>query len=111
MILSPGLIFLKPSRNVIEAYADAGGVDKNLVGRAGFDGFGVAGNYRDIVLGGGRGDAVEDFIEYFECRPSSIIRARDMATGFAPLTARSFIVPHTASLPMSPPGKNNGFTT
>ena len=43
--------------------------------------------------------------------PSSRIIAQLSAKGSAPLTARSFTVPHTASLPMSPPGKNRGFTT
>ena len=31
--------------------------------------------------------------------------------GTAPQTARSFTVPQTASLPMSPPGKKSGSTT
>jgi len=29
----------------------------------------------------------------------------------SPATAKSLMVPQTASLPMSPPGKNNGSTT
>ena len=31
--------------------------------------------------------------------------------GVAPIIATSLTVPHTASLPMSPPGKNSGHTT
>ena len=31
--------------------------------------------------------------------------------GLAPHIARSLTVPHTAIFPMSPPGKNTGFTT
>ena len=34
-----------------------------------------------------------------------------MASGFAPLTARSLQVPKIDSLPMSPPGKKGGSTT
>ena len=40
-----------------------------------------------------------------------IISERDIATGFEPATARSFTVPYTANLPISPPLKNNGLTT
>jgi hypothetical protein len=32
-------------------------------------------------------------------------------SGFAPSIATSLTVPHTASLPMSPPGKKRGETT
>lgn len=37
--------------------------------------------------------------------PSDITRALAMARGLAPITARSFTVPETANLPISPPGK------
>ncbi len=43
--------------------------------------------------------------------PSSRIRPQEMYLGTAPLTARSFIVPQTASFPISPPGKKMGLTT
>src|SRR5512140_1666848 len=43
--------------------------------------------------------------------PSSRIRAHEIATAFAPQTARSFTVPQTARRPMSPPGKKGGVTT
>ena len=43
--------------------------------------------------------------------PSSIINPQEINNGFAPITDRSFIVPATASFPMSPPGKNRGLTT
>ena len=44
-------------------------------------------------------------------RPSSMMRARLRYFGSAPHIARSFTVPQTLSLPMSPPGKNSGLTT
>ena len=40
--------------------------------------------------------------------PSSRMRAHEMKSGLAPMTARSFTVPFTASFPMSPPGKKIG---
>ena len=40
-----------------------------------------------------------------------MIAAHDRYSGIAPPTARSLIVPHTASLPMSPPGNSSGSTT
>jgi hypothetical protein len=43
--------------------------------------------------------------------PASMIMPTDIYLGQAPLTARSFTVPLTHSLPRSPPGKNSGFTT
>ena len=43
--------------------------------------------------------------------PSSMMREREMYSGRAPDIARSFTVPQTASLPMSPPGKKIGSTT
>ncbi len=43
--------------------------------------------------------------------PSSITYAREIATGLAPIIARSFTVPFTASSPMSPPGNSMGLTT
>jgi len=43
--------------------------------------------------------------------PSSIINPQLIKTGFAPITARSFIVPETANLPILPPGEKIGFTT
>ena len=42
--------------------------------------------------------------------PSCSTSDRLSATGLAPLTARSLIVPQTASLPMSPPGNSSGWT-
>ncbi len=51
----------------------------------------------------GRGSRRED--------PSSIIRQDWREAARAPIIARSFTVPHTASLPMSPPGKMSGETT
>src|SRR5579885_445869 len=44
-------------------------------------------------------------------KPSSRMNAAERQTGRAPLIARSFTVPFTASSPMSPPGKNSGVTT
>ena len=44
-------------------------------------------------------------------RPSSIISASERYFGSAPHIARSFTVPQTASLPMSPPGNSSGVTT
>ena len=44
-------------------------------------------------------------------RPSSMMRARLRYFGSAPHMARSFTVPQTQSLPISPPGKNSGSTT
>src|SRR5581483_7013198 len=41
----------------------------------------------------------------------SRISASDRQSGRAPATARSLIVPCTASRPMSPPGKKSGVTT
>src|SRR3989338_967661 len=43
--------------------------------------------------------------------PSSIMKERLSISGLAPHIARSFTVPCTDRLPMSPPGKNMGFTT
>lgn len=43
--------------------------------------------------------------------PSSRMKAMLRHSGCAPPIARSFTVPFTASEPMSPPGKNSGFTT
>ncbi len=43
--------------------------------------------------------------------PSSRMNAAVRYRGVAPPTARSLTVPWTASLPMSPPGKNSGRTT
>ncbi len=43
-------------------------------------------------------------------RPSSSTRPEVRATGSAPITAMSLMVPATASLPMSPPEKKRGFT-
>ncbi len=43
--------------------------------------------------------------------PSSSTTPHDRNSGRAPLIARSFTVPATASVPMSPPGKNSGSTT
>ncbi len=43
-------------------------------------------------------------------RPSSMIRARDRYSGLAPDTTRSFTVPLTHRVPMSPPGKKIGST-
>src|SRR3989338_4565124 len=44
-------------------------------------------------------------------RPSSRMKAALKQSGRAPPMARSFTVPWTASEPMSPPGKNSGWTT
>ncbi len=44
-------------------------------------------------------------------KPSSITTAHDRYSGRAPPMARSLTVPATASVPMSPPGKNSGSTT
>lgn len=44
-------------------------------------------------------------------RPSSAISAQLRKSGLAPTIARSFTVPETARVPMSPPGKKSGFTT
>jgi hypothetical protein len=43
-------------------------------------------------------------------KPSSIKKARPSQRGVAPLTARSFTVPWTASEPISPPGNSRGST-
>ena len=43
--------------------------------------------------------------------PSSIMSEKLRYSGFAPHMARSLTVPHTASLPMSPPGNSSGVTT
>ena len=43
--------------------------------------------------------------------PASRTSVVTSATGRAPLTARSFTVPFTASSPMDPPGKASGVTT
>ena len=43
-------------------------------------------------------------------KPSCKIIAFEIAKGFAPITETSFIVPAAEILPISPPGKNNGFT-
>ncbi len=43
--------------------------------------------------------------------PSSRIKPALRYSGLAPHMARSLIVPFTARLPMSPPGKNSGRTT
>ena len=43
--------------------------------------------------------------------PSSSTKAAARNAVVAPAMARSLIVPQTASLPMSPPGKNRGLTT
>jgi len=43
-------------------------------------------------------------------RPSSRTTAKDIARGVAPMTAISLTVPLTDREPMSPPGKNSGFT-
>ncbi|MNC80335.1 hypothetical protein D3C75_1331010 [compost metagenome] len=43
--------------------------------------------------------------------PSSRIKPQESQRGIAPLTATSLAVPHTASLPMSPPGKKIGSIT
>jgi hypothetical protein len=58
-----------------------------------------------IGVAAGMQDSVEA-----RTKPSSMIKA-DKATGLAPDTARSFTVPQTASLPISPPRKNSGLTT
>ena len=44
-------------------------------------------------------------------QPSSMMKAADSQSGRAPPTARSFTVPQTAILPMSPPGNSSGVTT
>ncbi len=44
-------------------------------------------------------------------RPSSRMKEALSASGRAPAVARSFTVPQTASLPISPPGKKIGSTT
>ena len=44
-------------------------------------------------------------------QPSSMMKAADSHSGRAPPTARSFTVPQTASLPMSPPVNSSGVTT
>ena len=44
-------------------------------------------------------------------RPSSSTNVTTMEWPLAPATARSFMVPFTASSPMEPPGKRRGFTT
>ena len=44
-------------------------------------------------------------------KPSSMMKAAVSASGAAPLMATSLMVPCTASLPMSPPGKKSGVTT
>ena len=44
-------------------------------------------------------------------KPSSMTNAADSHCGRAPDTARSFIVPCTATWPMDPPGKRRGETT
>ena len=43
--------------------------------------------------------------------PSSMTIAQVRAMGRAPITDKSLIVPETAILPISPPGKKSGFTT
>ena len=43
--------------------------------------------------------------------PSSMTIAQVRAIGRAPITDKSLMVPETAILPMSPPGKKSGFTT
>ncbi|MBA7575911.1 hypothetical protein ES708_17747 [subsurface metagenome] len=44
-------------------------------------------------------------------KPSSRINERLIAAGVHPVVTRSFTVPHMLSFPISPPGKNIGFTT
>ena len=44
-------------------------------------------------------------------KPSSMIKEAAIYMGSAPDTARSFTVPHIASLPILPPGKKRGSTT
>ncbi len=44
-------------------------------------------------------------------RPSSMINPQLSQRGTAPPTARSLTVPHTASVPMSPPANESGETT
>ena len=44
-------------------------------------------------------------------RPSSRMKPALRYSGRAPHIARSLTVPFTASVPMSPPGKNSGRTT
>ena len=41
-------------------------------------------------------------------KPSCIIIALEIASGLAPITETSLIVPAAEILPISPPGKNNG---
>ena len=43
-------------------------------------------------------------------RPSSIMTEQASARGVAPMTEMSLTVPATEIFPMSPPGKNRGFT-
>ena len=55
-----------------------------------------------------------DWINFFKIssgKPSSKIKPQDKYFGTAPHTATSLAVPHTASLPMSPPGKKIGSIT
>ncbi len=43
--------------------------------------------------------------------PASSTKVVTSATGRAPLTAKSFTVPFTASSPIEPPGNTSGVTT
>ena len=49
--------------------------------------------------------------QFLHGKPSSMMKAAERNKGSAPLIARSFTVPLTASSPMLPPGKNSGVTT
>jgi len=51
------------------------------------------------------------FLKSFIKNPSSIIKLKLKNLGIEKLVTKSFTVPQTASFPISPPLKNNGFTT
>ena len=92
--------------------ADAGRGDEDAVAFAAVHDLGIAGDEGDARLGAGLPHRGDDALEVGHRQPFfENERRREVTAAVAPPTARSLTVPWTASLPMSPPGKNSGRTT
>ena len=82
--------------------------DEDAVGLAALHHLGVAGDDRDACLGGGRRHRLDDPAEVGDREAFLENEAHREVQRRGARIARSLTVPCTASLPMSPPGKNSG---
>ena len=91
--------------------ADAGSCDVHAVGFAALNYFRISADHDDARPAKCGAMARTSPSRTDVGSPSSRTKVTTMAWPFAPETARSFMVPFTASSPIEPPGNLSGFTT